>query len=86
LTTLEGTLFSEHHINVVARDALEQIYRYPLTEQARDSLNRQLRTGVRDEELTELVINLFEDDKLCIVHDRAGDDEARIICSLGLAP
>ena len=43
-------------------------------------------SSLNDEELTELVVNLFEDDKLCIVHDRAGDDEARIICSLGLAP
>ena len=56
LASLTGTLFADMPQNHTARDALEQIYRYPLTENARDSLNRQLRSGITDDALVELVV------------------------------
>ena len=65
--------------------AVEQIYRFPLQESAKDKLNRQLRSGVQDEQLAELVVNLYEDDKLCLVQEAQETQEPRIICSLGLA-
>ena len=64
---------------------MEQIYRFPLRESATERLNRQLRSGVQDEQLAELVVNLYEDDKLCLVQEEQEAQEPRIICSLGLA-
>lgn len=64
--------------------ALEQIYQFPLRESAKEHLNRQLRANVRDEHLEELVVNLYEEDKLCLVQAEAESQEPRIICSLGL--
>ena len=65
-------------------DAVNDIYRYPLLESARDRLNRQLRSEISDEDLAELAIDLWKDDRLS--RKREGDDEGepRILCSLGL--
>ncbi len=46
--------------------AIDDIYRYPLRQMATDTLNRQLRAGISDEELAELVIALREEDRLCV--------------------
>lgn len=66
--------------------AIEEIYRFPLRQSATDTLNRQLRTGITDEKLAELVMALREDDRLCLVHEEEQSGEPQIICSLGLAP
>ena len=63
---------------------MEEIYRYPLQETARDTLNRQLRSGIDDDQLANLVINLREDNRLCQVHEQTEPEEPQIICSLGL--
>ncbi|HEX5323199.1 MAG TPA: hypothetical protein VFW40_05385, partial [Capsulimonadaceae bacterium] len=52
---------------------------------ATDILNRQLKTGIRDESLAELVIDLRGSDRLCQVQDEGKRREPQIICSLGLA-
>ena len=57
------------------------MYRYPLRESAKDTLNRQLRSGIDNEQLAQLVVDLRTDDRLCIVQD---ESEQQIICSLGL--
>ena len=65
--------------------AIDDIYRYPLRQSAVDTLNRQLRSGVDDGQLAELVMSLREDDRLCLTEDDAGEaQEPQIICSLGL--
>jgi hypothetical protein len=64
--------------------AVDAIYDQPLTEAARDLLNRELRAGSSDQKIAELVLALHEEDRLCIPKD---DDKARepeIICSLGI--
>lgn len=66
--------------------AIEEIYRYPLIDSAKDTLNRQLRAGIADEKLAELVLALREDGRLCDIQDVKRTAEPRIICSLGLAP
>ena len=81
---LRGTLFEHLPATLQLAKALEQIYRYPLRESAKEKLNRQLRAGVRDEQLAELVVTLYEEDNLCLVQDDQTDAEPRIICSLGL--
>ena len=83
---IHGGLFENLPENQSLLKAIEQIYRFNLRESAKEKLNRQLRSNVRDEQLAQLVATLYDEDKLCIVEeeDRAG--EAEIICSLGLAP
>ena len=64
--------------------AIDEIYEAPLTEAARDLLNRELRAGVSDEKLVALVLSLQEEDRLCLPKDDAEAREPRIICSLGI--
>ena len=65
--------------------AIEEIHRFPLRQSATDTLNRQLRAGITDEKLAELVLALRDDGRLCLVQDEEQSDEPQIICSLGLA-
>jgi hypothetical protein len=64
--------------------AIDEVYEAPLTEAARDLLNRELRAGVSDEKLVGLVLSLHEEDRLCIRKDDVQAREPRIICSLGV--
>lgn len=80
-----GTLFEGEYEARGLYKAIDEIYRYPLRQTAVDTLNRQLKAGITDEGLAELVIGLREDDRLCIISDGTSDfQEPRIICSLGL--
>jgi hypothetical protein len=78
---IKGMLFDTPQL----AKTIEEIYRFPLRQSATDTLNRQLRSGISDEKLAELVIALRDDDRLCIVHEEEQSHEPRIICSLGLA-
>lgn len=65
--------------------ALDDIYRYPLRSDAIDSLNRQMKSGIDDGQLAELVIALRNENRLSYMEDQAElAQEPRIICSLGL--
>ena len=77
-------LLTDDYVRIIER-ALEEIYRYPLCQSATDTLNRQLKSGIVDHKLAELVRNLREDGRLCIVEDRQDEREPRLICTLGLA-
>ena len=63
--------------------ALDDIYRWPLRQQAVDVLNRQL-PSISDAELSELVCSLRDEDSLCVEPHVAQTNEPRIICSMGL--
>ncbi|MEO0075475.1 MAG: helicase-related protein [candidate division WOR-3 bacterium] len=77
----EGTLF----VNEQLKRAVDDIYKYPLKEFAKETLSRQLKAGISDDDLAELVISLREDDKLVIVHeDEQPYRSLQIICSMGL--
>ena len=78
---LEGTLFPP---SLELLNAIDDIYHYSLRETARDTLNRQLRSGIDIEQLAQLVINLRAEDRLCMVQDETEPQEPQIICSLGL--
>lgn len=77
---VRGTLFDTPEL----KRAIDDIYRYPLRQAATDTLNRQLRTGITDEALANLVMLLRDDDRLCIVQRERQVGEPQIICSLGL--
>jgi len=77
----EGTLFATEPL----KRAIEDIYKYPIREYARDALNRQLKAGISDEDLATLVVSLREEDKLCVIHEEEVQvREPQIICSLGI--
>ena len=83
---IKGTLF-EHQYQSEANlfnKAIEDIYRFPLRQTATDTLNRQLRSGIADQDLAELVISLREEDRLCITLEDEETREPKLICSLGL--
>jgi len=79
--TVANTLFDIKPLH----QAIDAIYDAPLTEAARDMLNRELRAGIADEKLAELVLSLHEEDRLCVPIEQAEAREPRIICSLGIA-
>ena len=75
-----GTLFDTEALH----RAIDDVYRRPLRPAAVDTLNRQLRSGVADETLAQLVIALRDDDRLCVTHEDEAAGEPRILCSLSL--
>lgn len=77
---VKGTLFATPELN----KAIEDIYKYPLLQSATDTLNRQLKSGISDPALAELVIALRQDARLCRVADDIETAEPQVICSLGL--
>jgi hypothetical protein len=77
---VKGTLFESSEL----LKAIDEIYRYPLRQTAIDTLNRQLRSGVSDETLAQLVMALRDEGRLCIIHEEEQIQEPRIICSMGL--
>jgi hypothetical protein len=78
--SVKGTLFETSEL----RKAIEEIYKYPLLQSATDTLNRQLKSGISDHVLAELVLSLRADARLCRVSEEVESTEPRVICSLGL--
>lgn len=78
--SVKGTLFD----TAALRQSIDDIYRHPLRQTAVDTLNRQLRSGVSNPTLAELVVALRDEDRLCIVHEEDEHQEPSIICSMGL--
>jgi superfamily II DNA or RNA helicase len=77
----ENTLF----VNEPLKKAVDDVYKYPLKEFARETLGRNLKSGISPEDLAGLVVSLREEDKLCIVdQDEMPSREPQIICSQGL--
>ena len=81
---VQGTLLETPELH----RAIDDIYRYPLRATATETLNRLLRTGADDETLVRRVLDLRDEDRLCLIseEDEESEREPQIICSLGLFP
>lgn len=78
----ENTIFVTEGL----KKSIDDIYKYPLKEFAKDTLSRQMKAGMDDNELASLVVSLREDEKLCHINiDEQPTKEPQIICSMGLA-
>lgn len=75
-----GTLFADTTLEL----ALDDIYRHPLLETAADMLNRLMRSGVNEEELSEAVKSLRDEGRLTYTDEDAALREPRVVCSMGL--
>jgi superfamily II DNA or RNA helicase len=64
--------------------AIDEIYHYPLQEMAKDTLSRQLRSEISDDDFIDLVTRLRDEHRLCHIQAQAEQQEPQIICSLGL--
>ena len=76
----ENSLFLTDEL-LKAHDAM---YRAPLRSVAVDILNRQLKSGITDQSLAELVISLYDDERLTLTVEEVDSQEPRILCSMGL--
>jgi hypothetical protein len=77
---IQGTVFDTGDVAA----AIDEIYRFPLRPTALDTLNRQLRSGISNAQLAELVIALREEGRLVLMEEERDEQEPQIICSLGL--
>ncbi len=77
----QGTLFVTPELT----RAIDEVFRFPLREYAKDVLNRQLRAGIDNQQLAELVISLRAEGRLCITSEEEVRRDPKIICSMGLA-
>jgi superfamily II DNA or RNA helicase len=77
---VKGTLFESKEL----LKAIDDIYRCPLRPVAVDTLNRQLRSGISDKALADLVVALRDEGRLCRTLEEEQLQEPRIICSMGL--
>lgn len=76
----QGTLFDTTDLH----RTIDDIYKYPLTEKAKEKLNRQLKSGIDDVNLFRLANELRNDGTLCLTTEEISHKPPRIICSLGM--
>jgi superfamily II DNA or RNA helicase len=81
----QRSLFAEWEWEALEK-VIDDLYRHPLTQRARDVLSRRLREGISDSALAELAIGLRDDDRLSFIAADPADQEPRLICSIGLFP
>ena len=75
----KGSLFDTPEL----RRTIDEIYKYPLTEKAKEKLNRQLKTGISDFELIQMANEMRLDNELCLTTEEIVERPPRIICSMG---
>lgn len=66
------------------KQTIQDINQYPLRQQAIAHLSRELKAGIKDEELAKLVTFLREHNALCVINPEEQRHGAQIICSMGI--
>ena len=70
-------------LNADVADALDALFRRPLTRDAERRLKSALATRANDDDLADLVALLHRDNRL-VIPDTAGSDPIRIVCTMGV--
>ena len=83
--TVQGSLFAPSDLKKLDK-VIEEIYKHPLTERARELINRRLREGGNNEALAELAFHLHDDGILTASVEKQQDRNPKLICSIGLFP
>lgn len=80
-----NTLFDSNMLKQI-KTAMDDLLKYPLKEYAKESLNRQLKIGITDSQLVDLVLLMIREDRWVLVHSEKESEQkdTQIICSLGL--
>ncbi|MDD4150149.1 MAG: helicase-related protein [Bacteroidales bacterium] len=77
----KNTLFENQEL----KKAIDDIFKYPMQESAKNHINVRLRLGISDEELAEFIINKRNEGKLSIMDNKVAENNMpRVICSMGL--
>ena len=72
-------------ISDTLKKAIDDVFNYNLTEMAKDTISRQLKAGVSDEQVADIVLSLHDEDRLVITReDQKNERMQQIICSLGI--
>jgi len=72
-------------ISDTLKKAIDDVFNYNLTEMAKDTISRQLKAGVSDEQVADIVLSLHDEDRLVISsEDQNNERIPQIICSLGI--
>lgn len=71
-------------LNADAGEALDALFRRPLSRDAERRLKSALATRANDADLADLVALLYRDNRL-IIPDTAGSDPIRIVCTMGVS-
>ncbi|OPZ92209.1 MAG: ATP-dependent helicase HepA [Firmicutes bacterium ADurb.Bin419] len=67
------------------KKAMDEIYHLPLKESAIETISRQMKAGISDQGLADLIVALRDDGRLCITQDEEVPPRLpKIICSLGI--
>ena len=68
------------------KKAFDDVYRYPLRDYAKEAIGRQLRSGLDDFGLIDLVISLRENHALSLINEDNENyrDEPKILCTMGI--
>lgn len=80
-----GTLTDESRRKQLEQ-VLDCIQRYPLKTSAQDAIRRQIRLGISDEALLDLLWQRMENETLCEIPsaEEQKAQEPKIICAMGL--
>ena len=78
-------LLQDENINKdhVLRQALKKMRQYPLQAAARDTLRKQWQKARNNNQLSSIIINLYNKNRLCETHEETRE-KIQIICSMGL--
>ena len=77
----KNTLFENEDL----KKGIDDIYKYPMQESAKKLLNRRMKLGLNDQELSEIIITMRAEGRLCLIDEESTKFKTpRVICSMGL--
>lgn len=66
------------------KEAVNQIYNYPLREQAKFTLGQMLKRNDDVNYFVDYITEVYKANQLCIVLEKGSDKDDRVVCSMGL--